>query len=219
MISGHRDLSSEAMLFIFFTIISTTSPAFGSVRKIFCILFLIRSAIYYRNYVALTWPSGDTTCAHYLFLRFHPAVPSLFLSGKIPTKDQGRTKEQPKNSKSQKRLFIKICFPLYISLLHRETTDRTPRDDREKSDTTPCLQKVLFLKIAFLKKLSPFLKRLTRLLKLLTIFLKTFTPFLKRFCPCCAFCTHLLFRFTPNKHKKYTFIQKKVHFFRHTDNF
>ena len=84
MISGHRDLSSEAMLFIFFTIISTTSPAFGSVRKIFCILFLIRSAIYYRNYVALTWPSSDTTCAHYLFLRFLPVGPSLFLSGKRP---------------------------------------------------------------------------------------------------------------------------------------
>ena len=138
MISGHRDLSSEAMLFIFFTIISTTSPAFGSVRKIFCILFLIRSAIYYRNYVALTWPSSDTTCAHYLFLRFLPVVPSLFLSGKRPKKNQGRTKDEPKNSKSQKRLFIKICFPLYLSLLHRETTERRPREERKKSEALSC---------------------------------------------------------------------------------
>ena len=132
MISGHRDLSSEAMLFIFFTIISTTSPAFGSVRKIFCILFLIRSAIYYRNYVALTWPSSDTTCAHYLFLRFLPVVPSLFLSGKRPRKNQGRTKDEPKNAKSQKVRFLKIAvsIPSLIPCLippteHRETTERT----------------------------------------------------------------------------------------------
>ena len=132
MISGHRDLSSEAMLFIFFTIISTTSPAFGSVRKIFCILFLIRSAIYYRNYVALTWPSSDTTCAHYLFLRFLPAVPSLCPSGKRPKTNQGRTKDEPRNyqrtSKYKKCCLLRLPFPFLIPCLI------SPREDREMTE-------------------------------------------------------------------------------------
>ena len=85
------------------------------------------------------------------------------------------------------------------------STEKQPTDDRARSDTTPCLQKVLFLKIAFLK-------RLTHILKLLTIFLKRFTPFLKRFTPSCAFRAHLLLCFTPNKHKKCTFPQKKCIF-------
>ena len=68
---------------------------------------------------------------------------------------------------------------------------------------TPKLKKVLLLRLLFLK--IAFLKRLTHILKLLTIFLKRFTPY-------CAFRTHFLFRFIPNKHKKCTFLQKKCIF-------
>ena len=84
---------------------------------------------------------------------------------------------------------------------HRETTERRAREYPEDSLPT----KRLFLNIAFLK-------RLTHFLKLLTIFLKTLTPFLKRFTPCCAFRAHLLLRFTANKYKKCTFLQKKCIF-------
>ena len=149
MISGHRDLSSEAMLFIFFTIISTTSPAFGSVRKIFCILFLIRSAIYYRNYVALTWPSSDTTCAHYLFLRFLPVVPSLSPSGKRPRKNQGQTKEQPKNSETQKSTFVKIAVS-FPSLIPFPIPPRELRPTTERRAT----QLLAYKKCFFLRLLS-----------------------------------------------------------------
>ena len=113
----------------------------------------------------------------------------------FPIKDQGQTKEErrnyPRTSKRKKCFLLRLCRFFSLSYTFPYSTERTPTDDRAKSDTTPCLQKVLFLKIAFLKKLSPFLKRFT---------------------PCCAFCTHLLFRFTPNKHKKCTFPQKKCIF-------
>ena len=107
----------------------------------------------------------------------------------------------------------------YFSYILPQNTDRTPRELRRNSDSTPCLPKSTFLKIDNLKKLFPFLKRLTRILKLLTIFLKTFISFLKRFTPCCAFRAHLLLRFTSNKYKKMHFPAKKVHFILHTDNF
>jgi hypothetical protein len=64
-------------------------------------------------------------------------------------------------------LRLPSLFPfLYLALFYRENTD----DDRENSDSTPRLQKVLFLKIAFLKKLSPFLKRLAQYLTKFTHF-------------------------------------------------
>ena len=98
--------------------------------------FSSRSLVsHHRSYAATTSPFSDITCAcaHYLLLRFLPVVPSLFLSGKRPRMNQGRTKEQPKNSKSQKRLFIKICFPLYLASFHRETTERRPSKERHNS--------------------------------------------------------------------------------------
>ena len=129
--------------------------------------------------------------------------------------NQGRTKDEPRMNlptlKLKKVLFIKITI-LFPSLI---PSPILPTDDRETTERTPTqlpVTKRLFLNIAFLK-------RLTRILKLLTIFLKTFTPFLKRFTPCCAFRAHLLLCFTPNKHKKCTFPQKKVHFSLHTDKF
>ena len=106
-------------------------------------------------------------------------------------------------------LFVKIT----VSCLSFIPYLFPPREDRRKTEGRPKelrlnfpTTKMLFLKIGFLK-------RLTRILKLLTIFLKTFTPFLKRFTPCCAFRAHLLLCFTPNKHKKCTFPQKKCIFF------
>ena len=134
-------------------------------------------------------------------------------------KDQGRTKDEPRSNLRTQNLKKGFLLRFVFLFTFPYSTERTPTDDRARSDTTPCLQKVLFLKIAFLKKLSPFLKRLTRILKLLTIFLKTFTPFLKRFTPCCAFRAHLLLRFTSNKYKKMHFSAKKVHFSLHADKF
>ena len=90
-----------------------------------------------------------------------------------PRKNQGRTKERPKNSKTQKSTFVKIAisFPSLIPCLI------PPTDDRENSDSTPCLQKVTFLKIDILKRLPPFLKKLSPFLKRLTYVLKRFLVF------------------------------------------
>ena len=66
-------------------------------------------------------------------LRFPSLVPFLSLSGKIPRRNQRRTKEQPKNSKLQKVLFIKIA----VSYTFLIPCPKTPRDDREKTERTP----------------------------------------------------------------------------------
>ena len=125
--------------------------------------------------------------------------------------NQRRTKERPKNAEIENVRFVKIALS-FFSLI---PCLKTPSDDRENSERTPT-QLPAYKKCFFLRwvpiKLFLFLKRLTRILKLLTIFLKTFTPFLKRFTPCCAFRAHLLLCFTPNKHKKCTFPQKKCIF-------
>ena len=81
-------------------------------------------------------------------------------------------------------------------------TERTPTDDRENSDSTPRLQKVLFLKIAFLKKLSPFLKRLTKDLKRLAQYLTKFTHFEVYFAvPPAKFSRLYTLHFTPYTRK------------------
>ena len=96
--------------------------------------FSSRSLVsHHRSYAATTSPFSDITCAcaHYLLLRFLPLVPSLFPSGKRPRKNQGRTKDEPKNAKSQNVHFIKIAI-LFLSLIpylipprdNRETTER-----------------------------------------------------------------------------------------------
>ena len=85
-------------------------------------------------------------------------------------KYQRWTKEEPRNyqrtPKYKKCCLLRLPFLsplLYLASFHRETTERTPREQRQNS---PWL-KVRFLKIE-LKKLSPFLKRLTHFLKQLT---------------------------------------------------
>ena len=87
---------------------------------------------HHRSYAATTSPFSDITCAcaHYLLLRFLPLVPSLFPSGKRPRKNQGRTKDEPKNAKSQNVRFLKIAvsFPSLIPCLI------PPRDDRENTE-------------------------------------------------------------------------------------
>ena len=137
----------------------------------------------------------------------------------LRAKNQGRTKEEPRNDLRTPKLkkCVLLILPFLLPCLIPPTDDR--RDDRQNSDSTPSLQKSTFLKIGFLKKLFPFLKRLTRILKLLTIFLKSFTPLLKRVTHCCPFRAHLLLRFTSNKYKKMHFSAKKVHFSLHTDKF
>ena len=46
--------------------------------------------------------------------------------------NQGRTKERPKNSQTEKVRFINIA----VSYTLPQNTERRPRDDREKSDRT-----------------------------------------------------------------------------------
>ena len=80
-------------------------------------------------------------------------------------KDQGETKEEPRNDqrtpKLKKSTFIKIAVS-FTSLI---PCPIPPRELRETTDSTPHYPKVLFIKIAFLKMLTPFLKKLTKVLK------------------------------------------------------
>ena len=69
-------------------------------------------------------------------------------------KDQGRTKEEPKNTKSQNMRFIKIDF-LFPSLVPCLSS---PTDDRENSERTPTedlmTKKALFLRLSPRKVVS-----------------------------------------------------------------
>ena len=102
-----------------------------------------------------------------------------------------------------------MCLPVKCSFLRFSlsytlpiSTERTPTDDRENSDSTPCLQKSTFLKIGFLKKLSAFLKRLTKDLKRLTQHLTKFTHFEVYFAVPPAKFSHLYtLHFTPYTRK------------------
>ena len=66
-------------------------------------------------------------------LRFPSFVLCIYAPCKRPRRNQRRTKERPKNSKTQKSTFIKIAisFPSLIPCLI------LPRDDRENSERTP----------------------------------------------------------------------------------
>ena len=96
-------------------------------------------------------------------------------------------------------LRLPSLFPfLYLALFYRENTDRRPRKLRLNSPST----KVLFLKIAFLKKLSPFLKRLTKDLKRLAKYLTKFTHFEVYFAvPPAKFSRLYTLHFTPYTRK------------------
>ena len=116
-------------------------------------------------------------------------------------KDQGQTKEgiivralgRDKNQGTTKELrTTKKCFllrlPSLFPLLYLASFYR------ENSDLTPHLQKVLFLNIAFLKKLSAFLKKLTYILKALPyiprLYTLHFTPHTRKITLKCVFsCT------------------------------
>ena len=67
------------------------------------------------------------------FLRYPLVVPSLYLPYQRPRMNQGRSKEQPKNSQTQKVLFIKIS----VSFLSLIPCLIPPTDDRENSERTP----------------------------------------------------------------------------------
>ena len=59
-------------------------------------------------------------------LRFPSLVPSQSAPCQKPKMNQGQTKERPKNSETQKMLFIKIAvsFPSLIPCLSSPTDDR-----------------------------------------------------------------------------------------------
>ncbi len=60
--------------------------------------------------------SGATFLLLVLLLRFCSLVPYIYAPCKRPTKNQGRTKERPKNSESGNVRFIKIIAFLKICL-------------------------------------------------------------------------------------------------------
>ena len=82
----------------------------------------------------------------------------LFLSGKRPRTNQPTPKELPNYKKV---LLLRFAFRYTF----HPSTERSPRDDRENSDSTPYPQKCFLLRLGFLKRLTPFLKRLTQFLK------------------------------------------------------
>ena len=53
--------------------------------------------------------SGATFLLLVLLLRFCSLVPYIYAPCKRPTKNQGWTKERPKNSQAQKSTFVKIA--------------------------------------------------------------------------------------------------------------
>ena len=135
MISGHRDLSSEAMLFIFLLIIPLHQSSLSLFTRYSA--FSSRSLVsHHRSYAATISPFGDTTCAcaHYLLLRFHPLVPSLSSSGKRPKTNQGQTKDEPKNAKLQNVRFIKIAVS-FTSLIPCLIPPRELRPTTERRAT------------------------------------------------------------------------------------
>ena len=76
--------------------------------------------------------------------------------------NQGRTKDEPKNSKIEKSTFIKISPLLYLASFYRENSDRRPREHRQNTDRTPRDQKAYFPKKvdSFSKKVVPFPEKL-----------------------------------------------------------
>ena len=127
------------------------------------------------HFTLYTFYSSLITHSLYLILRILLLVPYIYTPCQRPRMNQRRTKDEPKNAKSQNVRFIKIAVS-FSSYTLPNSTDRRAREDREDSDSSPRLPKVTFVKIANLKKLSPILKRLTLFLKKLTHFLKMF-PF------------------------------------------
>ena len=81
-----------------------------------------------------------------------------------------------------------LRLPSLLSLLYLSySTERTPRELRRNSDSTPCPQKVTFVKIGFLKRLTHFLKALPYIPRLYTLHS---TPYTRKITPKCDFsCT------------------------------
>ena len=81
-----------------------------------------------------------------------------------PRKNQGTTKELRTTIKCFLLRLPSLLHLLYLAWFYRENSERRPTEQRLNS--LPA--KSFFLKIGFLKKLTPFLKMLTHFLKLLT---------------------------------------------------
>ena len=81
-----------------------------------------------------------------------------------PRKNQGTTKELRTTKKCFLLRLPSLLHLLYLAWFYRENSERRPTEQRLNS--LPA--KSFFLKIGFLKKLTPFLKMLTHFLKLLT---------------------------------------------------
>ena len=75
----------------------------------------------------------------------------MYLPNSPRVKDQGRTKEEPRNNlrtpNHQKSTFVKIFHLLYLSYTLPSSADRRAGEDRANSDSTPRQQKVLFVNI------------------------------------------------------------------------
>ena len=106
-------------------------------------------------------------------LRLPSFVPTQILPFQKPRTNQRRTKERPKNSKTQKSTFIKIDF-LFTSLIPSLIP---PTDDREKTDRTPT-QLPAYKKCFFLRLLP---KKVVPLPKKVDLYPKTIDYFPKNF--------------------------------------
>ena len=107
--------------------------------------YTLHPTLYALRFTLYTFYSSLITHSLYLKLRFPSLVPCLSPSHKRPTMNQRRTKERPKNPKIQKVLFIKICRSFFLSYTSPYSTERRPREHRERSASTPCPQKVTFV--------------------------------------------------------------------------
>ena len=98
------------------------------------------------------------------FLRFLSFVPSLSFTCQRPRKNQGRTKEKPKNKKCFLLRLQFLLSLLYCTQQHRPMSERRARERPKNTSTS----KVHFLNIAILKRLTHFLTQLTPFLKQLS---------------------------------------------------
>ena len=114
----------------------------GAHLLLFSCLFTLHPTPYTLRFTLYTFYSSLITHSLYLKLRFPSLVPYIYTSDKRPRINQRRTKEQPKNPKIQKVLFVKIAisFPFLIPCLI------PPTDDRENTERRAKLYRALALR-------------------------------------------------------------------------
>ena len=131
------------------------------------------------------------------FLRFLSLVPYIYPPCQRPRTNQRWTKDEPKNSKTQKSTFVKFAVS-FISLVPCLIPPRELRENSEGTPTRlPAFKKCYLLRlrpnkvVLIPKKLYPFLKKSTHFLKPLTyiprLYTLHFTPYTRKIALKCDF--------------------------------